>query len=125
MTGGFVSACVDLAADADAVVMGGVLLDGAVVPGIENCLGAVRLAPHSPPTDTLAHSTSEVMFVSQGTGLLVTDDGEMPLRPGVAIYIPARAWHSLHNTGDAPLISVFSFPSPYRPETVTRVSGSA
>ena len=125
MSGGFVSAYVDLAAGADAAVIGGVLLDGAVAPGIENCLGAVSLAPHTPQTDTLSHSSSEVMFVAQGTGVLVTDDGDMPLRPGVAIFIPAHAWHSLRNTGDAPLISVFSFPTPYRPETVTRVSGSA
>lgn len=120
MTDEFVSAFVDLTAVDSAAVTGGLLLDDAVAPAIRNCLGAVSLAPHTPATDTLAHSTSEVMFVAQGTGVLTTDEGDLPLQPGTAVYIPANAWHSLRNTGDAPLISVFSFPSPARPETVTR-----
>lgn len=113
----FVAAQGDFTLPANAKMSGGIILDDSLVASIDNCLGAISIAPHSTPTEHLAHSTSEVMFVAQGEGQLLTNDGNVPLSPGTAVFIPAEAWHSLENTGDVPLISVFSFPSPHRPET--------
>ncbi|WP_432854414.1 cupin domain-containing protein [Amycolatopsis sp. CA-161197] len=95
----------------------GLLLSAANVPEIQNCLGVVTIPAGSPRTDTIAHATSEVMYVAQGTGQLHTDKGVIDFERGQAIFIPAASWHALENTGGEDLVSVFSFPSPSRPST--------
>lgn len=92
------------------------LLSSSNAPEILNCLGVAAIAPGQPATSEMAHSTSEVMFVSQGRGLLITPDKSVRLSKGDAVFIPQDLPHSLDNTGDEPLVSVFSFPSPNRPE---------
>lgn len=101
-------------------VTGGLLLNSDNVPEIQNCLGAVTIPAGAPRTDTIAHATSEVMYVASGSGKLHTDQGALDFRKGHAIFIPAASWHALENTGKEDLISVFSFPSPTRPPTQTR-----
>ncbi|MFF3468972.1 cupin domain-containing protein [Streptomyces sp. NPDC002619] len=95
----------------------GLLLSGNNVPEIQNCLGAVTIPPGTLRTDTIAHATSEVMYVAQGSGRLHTDQGVLDFERGQAIFIPAASWHALENTGAEDLVSVFSFPLPTRPPT--------
>ncbi len=95
----------------------GLLLSGNNVPEIQNCLGAVTIRRGAPRTDTIAHATSEVMYVAQGSGRLHTDQGVLDFERGQAIFIPAASWHALENTGAEDLVSVFSFPLPTRPPT--------
>ncbi|MGW4488726.1 FCD domain-containing protein [Amycolatopsis sp. NPDC004368] len=95
----------------------GLLLSGSNVPEIQNCLGAVTIPAGAPKTGTIAHATSEVMYVAQGSGRLHTDQGVMDFERGQAIFIPAASWHALENTGAEDLVSVFSFPLPNRPPT--------
>ncbi|QRP42645.1 cupin domain-containing protein [Amycolatopsis sp. FDAARGOS 1241] len=95
----------------------GLLLSGTNVPEIQNCLGVATIPPGAPRTETIAHATSEVMYVAQGVGRLHTDQGVLDFERGQAIFIPAASWHALENTGTEDLVSVFSFPSPSRPST--------
>lgn len=100
----------------------GLLLSGENVPEIQNSLGAVTIRPGSPKTKMVAHATSEVMYVAQGSGRLHTDQGTLDFERGQAIFIPAASWHALENTGTGDLVSVFSFPLPTRPPTRTKDS---
>ncbi|MCI2423313.1 cupin domain-containing protein [Saccharopolyspora sp. K220] len=102
----------------------GLLLSGNNVPEIQNCLGAVTIPPGAPRTETVAHATSEVMYVAQGSGRLRTDQGDLDFERGQAIFIPAASWHALENTGAEDLVSVFSFPMPTRPPTRTEDASS-
>lgn len=98
----------------------GLLLSGRNVPELQNCLGAVTIPAGASRTDMIAHATSEVMYVAQGSGRLHTDQGVLDFERGQAIFIPAASWHALENTGAGDLVSVFSFPLPTRPPTQTR-----
>jgi mannose-6-phosphate isomerase-like protein (cupin superfamily) len=42
----------------------------------------------------------EVMFFLQGKGKFITEDEEIELRPGICVYNPPGAIHSIVNTGD-------------------------
>lgn len=42
----------------------------------------------------------EVMFFLQGKGKFITEDDEIELRPGICVYNPPGAVHSIVNTGD-------------------------
>lgn len=46
----------------------------------------------------------EIYFVLNGTGEMSVDDDTRRVGPGDAIWIPAGAGHSLHNTDDKPLV---------------------
>ena len=45
----------------------------------------------------------EIFFVANGTGALVTDDGEHRIREGNGIYVPPGVGHTIVNDGDVPL----------------------
>lgn len=111
---------VQVVSDPENPPAGNLLLSGDNVPEIQNCLGAVTIPSGAPRTDMIAHATSEVMYVAQGTGRLHTDQGNLDFERGQAIFIPAASWHALENTGAEDLVSVFSFPLPGRPPTRTK-----
>lgn len=94
-----------------------VLLSNENVDAIQNCLGVAVIQPGEPATPEMTHKTSEVMYVSRGQGRLQSGDEWHEFKEGDALYIPAGKAHSLVNTGSAPLVSVYSFPLPYRPPT--------
>jgi len=98
----------------------GLLLSSQNVPEIQNSLGAVTVPSGAPKTGMIAHATSEVMYVAQGSGRLHTDQGTLEFEQGHAIFIPGASWHALENTGTEDLISVFSFPLPTRPPTQSK-----
>lgn len=110
-----VSASVQIDPDSGQVSKGAMLLSDANVPGISQCLGVATVEPGEPASVELAHSTGEVMFVAEGRGELITSEGTVEFSTGDAIHIPADLKHSLRNTGDTILVSVFSFPTPNRP----------
>ena len=47
----------------------------------------------------------------------------MPYAAGAALYIPARVWHAVANTGAEPVTMVFVFPHPDYPPTERRAVG--
>jgi oxalate decarboxylase/phosphoglucose isomerase-like protein (cupin superfamily) len=46
----------------------------------------------------------------------------VPFSAGAALFIPARAWHAVVNTGDVPVTMVFAFPGPDYPPTERRAA---
>jgi len=68
----------------------------------------------------LSHSVEELAFVVGGRGAVRLEDGRLAVHAGQALFIPARAWHTVVNDGDEDLVMVFSFPSPDYPPTERR-----
>ena len=95
-----------------------VILTGERV-GSESALGFSSFAPHT-ATAMLSHQTEELAYVLSGTGELRMDDGAVAYGSGSALYVPAGVWHAVVNTGDEPVIMVFTFPHPDYPPTERR-----
>jgi quercetin dioxygenase-like cupin family protein len=95
-----------------------VLLTGDRV-GSGTALGVSSFAPGT-STAMLSHETEELAFVLSGQGELRLDDEVVPYGPRSALYIPARVWHAVVNTGDEPVSMVFAFPHPDYPPTERR-----
>lgn len=51
----------------------------------------------------LHHGNEEAVYVLSGTGVVETDDGEVPLRPGSYAAFPAGTGHRVRNDGGDPL----------------------
>jgi len=60
--------------------------------------------------------TEEIYFVLKGSGAMEVDGDTRQVRPGDAILIPARAWHTLENNGNSELIILCSCAPPYSHE---------
>ena len=72
-------------------------------------------------TAMLSHETEELAYVLSGEGELRLDEEEVvPYAAGSALYIPARVWHAVVNTGREPVSMVFAFPYPDYPPTQRR-----
>lgn len=54
----------------------------------------------------------EVIYVLSGTGTTHAENGEIPLKPGDLVLIPAGEKHMTLNTGDLPLVLLCFFPVP-------------
>lgn len=95
------------------------VLTGESVPEIASSLGYSVFKPGS-ATAPVSHEVEEAAFVVAGRGELRLDDGEVPFGPHDALYIPAKTWHAVANTGDEDVVMVFSFPHPGYPPTERR-----
>ena len=89
------------------------------VTGNASTLGYSVFKPGLVAAD-LSHSVEELAFVVGGSGLIRLEDGELEVRAGQALFIPAGVWHTVVNSGDTDLVMVFSFPSPDYPPTQRR-----
>jgi putative monooxygenase len=74
-------------------------------------------------TADLSHEVEELAFVVSGSGAIRLGDTDVPVGAGQAVFIPARLWHTVVNSGTDDLIMVFSFPSPGYPPTQRREAG--
>jgi quercetin dioxygenase-like cupin family protein len=54
----------------------------------------------------------EVIYVLSGTGTTHAESGEIPIKPGDLVLIPAGEKHMTQNTGDVPLVLLCFFPVP-------------
>jgi len=54
----------------------------------------------------------EVIYVLSGSGTTHAESGELPLRPGEIVLIPAGEKHMTVNTGSEPLVLLCFFPVP-------------
>jgi len=96
-----------------------VLVTGDRVEGNRSSIGYSVFTPGMETAD-LSHETEELAYVLQGTGELRLRDGAVPFSAGDALYVPAKVWHVVANTGDDDVIMVFSFPHPDYPPTERR-----
>lgn len=60
--------------------------------------------------------TEEVYLVTKGSGSLEVDGETRRVRPGDAILIPPRAWHTLENDGTSELTILCMCSPPYSDE---------
>lgn len=98
---------------------GGMMLHDGVAE-VSCSLGSARLEPGLADELEIVHETEELMFVVEGSGVLLTPDETIAFATGDALHIPAGVWHSLDNTGAGALVTVFAFPLPHRPDTRSR-----
>ena len=54
----------------------------------------------------------EVIYVLSGSGTTCAESGEIPIKPGDLVLIPAGEKHMTQNTGDVPLVLLCFFPVP-------------
>ncbi len=68
-------------------------------------------------TAMVSHETEEVAFVLSGSGELRLDGERVPFAARQGLFVPARTWHAVANTGTEDVIMVFGFPHPDYPPT--------
>ena len=54
----------------------------------------------------------ECIYVLKGTGTTVAESGEIDIKPGDIVLIPAGEKHMTRNTGTEPLVLLCFFPTP-------------
>jgi len=54
----------------------------------------------------------ECIYVLKGEGRTVSESGELALRAGDVVLVPAEEKHVTHNTGNGPLVLLCFFPTP-------------
>ncbi len=96
-----------------------VLVNGQTVEGNQASIGYSVFTVGLETAD-LSHETEELAYVIQGEGVLRLHDGAVPFKAGDALYVPAKVWHVVANTGDEDVIMVFAFPHPDYPPTEKR-----
>jgi quercetin dioxygenase-like cupin family protein len=89
------------------------------VAGNASTLGYSVFKPGLVSAD-LSQSAEELAFVVGGSGVVRLEDGELQVRAGQALYIPAGVWHTVVNPRDEDLVMVFAFPTPDYPPTERR-----
>jgi quercetin dioxygenase-like cupin family protein len=53
-----------------------------------------RTTPHH------SHWWEHEVFVLDGTGMVATEEGDFPLAPGTAVFVPGNVLHQFRNTGE-------------------------
>jgi mannose-6-phosphate isomerase-like protein (cupin superfamily) len=76
--------------------------EGAVLRVFDS-LARAYLEPGVSSVPQINKGIQEIFFVADGTGTLVTDDEEHPIREGNGIYVPPGVEHTFVNDGDIPL----------------------
>ncbi len=101
-----------------------ILVGSSTVAGNVSSLGYSVFTPGT-ETDDLSHAVEELAFVVAGVGELRLEDEVVALRSDSAVFIPARLWHTVANSGDENLVMVFTFPDQGYPETEHRPARSS
>ncbi|WP_226583513.1 cupin domain-containing protein [Acuticoccus sediminis] len=72
-------------------------------------MGLVEIAPGC-ELPKHHHTPSEVYCVLRGTGTVRIYNKAHDLAPGTTVYIPSNSTHVTINTGDTPLLILYTFP---------------
>jgi mannose-6-phosphate isomerase-like protein (cupin superfamily) len=79
----------------------------------------LRIAEIAPPKPGdklrgphLHDGVEECIYVLRGTGITVSESGEIPVGPGDIVLIPPNEKHMTRNTGSEPLVLLCFFPAP-------------
>lgn len=62
--------------------------------------------------ETHQHPFEHEIFVLEGEGVAEGPEGEIPMRPGVALYVPPDEPHGYRNTGEGTLRFICVIPHP-------------
>jgi quercetin dioxygenase-like cupin family protein len=61
-----------------------------------------------------AHAHEHEVFILEGSGVVLDGGREVPLQPGVAVFVPGGRLHQFRNTGTSPLKFLCLIPHPLR-----------
>jgi len=61
-----------------------------------------------------SHAHEHEAFILEGAGVVLEENREHKLRPGVAVYVPPNQTHQFRNTGPGPLKFLCLIPHPLR-----------
>ena len=84
----------------------GVELATFAIPGTHLELMRATLAPRSLFDDEVTHAGIDVMYVSEGSLVLVVDGVDYPLRASECAVWPSSHAHTLRNDGDVPAVAL-------------------
>jgi mannose-6-phosphate isomerase-like protein (cupin superfamily) len=73
---------------------------------------AVPKPDDKPRGPHLHNGYEECIYVLKGTGVTHAESGEMPIKPGDIVLIPAGEKHMTRKTGTEPLVLLCFFPAP-------------
>ncbi len=65
----------------------------------------------NPPREQHVHAWEHEIFIVEGDGAILSEDGEQPFGEGDAIYIPAGEPHTFMNTGKKTLRFICCIPA--------------
>lgn len=73
-------------------------------------LGKLEIQPGSqiPPH---SHPVEDAQIVLSGKGVLIEGDEEFPIEAGCHSWVPGNIRHGVKNTGDEPLVLVYTWPA--------------
>lgn len=57
------------------------------------------------------HLWEHEVFVLEGEGVLVSEEGDRPLNPGDVVFVPGNARHQFRSTGTSPLTVLCMIPT--------------
>ena len=60
----------------------------------------------------LHHGYEECIYVLKGEGRILSESGELPIKPGDVVLVPPEEKHLTRNTGSEPLVLLCYFPTP-------------
>ena len=81
-------------------------------PSDSMVVGIAELPPSSEPDTALSlhwHVEAEVYHILSGSGVVIINAEEHPVRPGATVFIPGDAEHGVRNTGTVPLRLLYVF----------------
>lgn len=55
------------------------------------------------------HAYEEMYYYLQGTGTMIVDKAVLKTEPGLFVYVPANVPHHTINTGDEPMVLLYSY----------------
>jgi mannose-6-phosphate isomerase-like protein (cupin superfamily) len=83
---------------------------------------AVAKPEDKPRGPHLHNGYEECIYVLKGTGVTHSESGEIPIKPGDIVLIPAGEKHMTRNTGTEPLVLLCFFPVPDVSNTTTELA---
>jgi quercetin dioxygenase-like cupin family protein len=89
-----------------------------LVFGLAEFPGGTLAAAHSHPAE------EEIIYILAGQGAILAGKQQVPLQPGVAVFIPPGLAHQIRVDGDEPLKLVTLFSPPVTPGAYDPTSGS-
>ncbi|HEY3234138.1 MAG TPA: cupin domain-containing protein [Polyangiaceae bacterium] len=98
--------------------------NGAIGNSKELTLGRCVIRPGMSNTLHEHPNTSEVLTVVSGTILHTTETGEVELRAGDTITLPAGLPHRARNVGDCDAVLFIAYPTAYREFVVPQQSAA-
>jgi mannose-6-phosphate isomerase-like protein (cupin superfamily) len=79
------------------------------IQAVNFSLGHVTLEPNGGQVPWHNQDQEEIYFIVEGEGEMCLGDEKSTLRAGQAVYIPARVFHQLTNTGSTPMRMIYCY----------------